>query len=414
MIDYSERFCVFEERIRQCMSRRSQIFTIALIGSVLFFFCFLNLRSIPEGVRNAADELRDRQEEGDWSLAEKSQILSVAIGRNYFDQFSWKYGFISQNGLICRFLGYDQVNGVTRLKDGQLTTLMEEADATGPAQRTISFAALLKKEDIPFLFVQSPSNISKVDPQLPTGIEDYTNVFADAFLELLCEYNVENLDTRKVLEEQEESYRSFFFRTDHHWKSEGAFLAFQAIAERLEDMLSVEIPQDYTDRSSYEEVVYKEWFLGSHGKRTGPYYAGVDDIEVLYPKFETELQVSIPSENIVRTGSFEEAVLDWSNIEPKDYFGANCYHVYIGEEYPLVHMRNESAPIHRKILLIKDSTALPVQAFLSTCFEEVDAIDLRLYDGMTVMDYVRESGPDMVMVMYHPYMLGEERTYIFE
>lgn len=394
------------------MSRHSQIFTIVMIGSILFILCFANMKSISDGVKKAVEEIESKKQT-ELSVEDKSQILFVTVGLNYFDEFSWKYEFISQNGLFCRLLGNNQVNKVTKMNDGYLTTLMEAADITGPAERTIAFADFLEQEDIPFLFVQSPSSISKVDPQLPTGIADHTNELTDDFLRLLCKGNVNILDTRQVLEQQEKEYHAFFFRTDHHWKSEGAFLAFQAIADRLENLLDVEIPPEYTDRASYEEIVYKDWFLGSYGKRTGPYYVGVDDIEILYPKFNTEIRVTIPSENIDRTGNYKESVLDWSNVEKKDYFGANCYHVYIGEEYPVVSMRNKNAPVNRKILLIKDSFALPVQAFLSTCFTELDAIDLRLYDEMTVMDYVRESDPDLVMIMYHPYMLQEKHTYIF-
>ena len=106
-------------------------------------------------------------------------------------------------------------------------------------------------------------------------------------------------------------------------------------------------------------------------------------------------------------------MLDYSNLEEKDLFGKNPYHVYIGDQYPVVTMRNPEAPVDKKILLLKDSFALPVQSFLSECFTQIDALDLRLYTEQSVYEYVQDFQPDIVIVMYNPFMLTTESVYEF-
>ena len=46
----------------------------------------------------------------------------------------------------------------------------------------------------------------------------------------------------------------------------------------------------------------------------------------------------------------------------------------------MVNHRNLSAHVKARILLLKDSYGLPIQAFLSTLFSEVDVLDLRRFD----------------------------------
>ena len=47
--------------------------------------------------------------------------------------------------------------------------------------------------------------------------------------------------------------------------------------------------EEALDIKNYEVNTYRNWFLGSIGKRVGIYYAGIDDIDLIYPKFDTLL-----------------------------------------------------------------------------------------------------------------------------
>ena len=82
------------------------------------------------------------------------------------------------------------------------------------------------------------------------------------------------------------------------------------------------------------------------------------------------------------------------------------YDVYIGGDYGVTTQTCENAPCDKKILIIKDSYSRPVMAFMGTVFSQVDTIDMRYFEG-DVQSYIEQVQPDMVMVIYNPYMLDE-------
>ena len=372
---------------------------IAFYGILSAVFCVLNIRTVTDVFGNP-------------DLTGGAQVIEQ-LNADYPVQFSGKYTFVNLNGLVNRVLGHNTMNDIVKLNNGYLAVVVEPTDISRQAENTIRLRDALAAEGREFLYVSTPYLISKYDDQLPTGVADYSNANADAFLEKLREAEVPFLDMREYLRTKTDNPYELFFHTDHHWTPRGAFYGYQGTLEMLEELLQVEIDSRYREEQYYQEDTYKDWFLGASGKRTGRYFAGLDDITVIYPEFSHSIEVSIPSENVVRTGSFREAVLDYSNLEEKDLFGKNPYHVYIGDQYPVVTMRNPEAPVDKKILLLKDSFALPVQSFLSECFTQIDALDLRLYTEQSVYEYVQDFQPDIVIVMYNPFMLTTESVYEF-
>ena len=84
------------------------------------------------------------------------------------------------------------------------------------------------------------------------------------------------------------------------------------------------------------------------------------------------------------------------------YYESNPYALYVGADFPLVTHRNQMSSVKARVLLFKDSYGLPMQAFFSTLFSEVDVLDLRYFDEMTAVEYIEGTRPDMVVVLYNP------------
>ena len=85
-------------------------------------------------------------------------------------------------------------------------------------------------------------------------------------------------------------------------------------------------------------------------------------------------------------------------IDSRDLFGMSNYRVY-GSNYPLVCYRNGSAPNAFRALVIGDSFSIPVKAFMSTAFTEVDSIDPRYYTASSIRRYVTWTKPDLVILI---------------
>lgn len=381
------------------MKKVRDLLYIILFCGVLLFFGICNLDMIGKAFSKLGTEAVEK--------------TIVDLNKNYNDGFFGKYVFININGLSHKLFDQRSMNNVIKMENGHLEEVVPAVGVGEQAKETIRLKDALAEKEIPFLYVQVPYKISKYEELLPIGVEDSSNQNADALLALLAEGNVPVLDLRERFWQEGINQYDLFFKTDHHWTPEAAFLAYGEVISYMRANWGLNIEDSYTDSGNYIEEKYEDWFLGSRGKRVGLYYAGVDDITLLYPSFSTQMSLYVPSENIFRSGSFKDAIFDYSNIEEKDYFLTNPYHAYIGDEYSLVQHENEAAPCDKKLLIIKDSFTLPVQAYLTTCFFQIDVIDLRLYEEKSLYEYIEETKPDMVVIMYNPYMLCEENGFVF-
>ena len=141
-------------------------------------------------------------------------------------------------------------------------------------------------------------------------------------------------------------------------------------------------------------------FRSSQGRRVGKYYGGVDDYTLITPDFETQYEVTIHKSNATSEtiGTFEEAVVRKSFLTTSDLY-TNRYAAYFGGDFPEVIIKNALAETDMKVLIVKDSFALPFTAFFSTMVSETRMLDTR-YSTKTVAEYVAEYEPDLVLYVY--------------
>lgn len=354
-------------------------------------------------VPHAIELLKDVRE---WGVAEAA-TLHKTFETDYNAAFPHRTDFINLNGLMARMLQKRELNEVYKLKNGYLGNALPMQEPSAFAERIAAFQTYLSERGSALVYVQVPSKESMRDAQMPDGIVDASRESAERMLTLLRERQVKTLDLTMEMEADGFTLESAFFCTDHHWRPETAFWASGRIMSYLHDTFGTSYDASVCDLENYHVDVYKNWLLGSRGKRTGTLYAGVDDFSVIYPKFETEMTTSFPAGALERHGSFYDANIDEQHLIGRDYFGKIAYCTYIGGDYPVVVHENASAVADTRVLLIKDSFALPLQAFLSLHLQRLDVIDLRYYqDSLT--DYIERAKPDVVLICYNPWATGEE------
>lgn len=360
-----------------------------------------DLPKIPERFRNSYTSLKQETP----TLVDKLTAAISAAEHTVDSTLNQYTQLITIFGGLQRAIGNDVVRDsdggmtVVRMKNGKITFLDGHSDPAENAGRFNDFAAYNASLDIPTLYLTLPNKVNKYSSDMPTGSYGYANRHGDEFLSLL-DPAVDSLDLRETLQSAEHEYDYYFFNTDHHWTPEGAFVGFQAVADRLRGDYGFEIDPAVTDMGSYKRVTYEQYFLGSQGKRVGPLYAGVDDLTILLPVEETSgYTYTIPHKELVRSGSFEDAFLFYENVERKDYYHLNPYVVYSGGDYPLSVAENKNDPSGRKILLIRQSFSCTLAPFLSRACSELDILDLRYYKE-SVRDYIKSTRPDLVIAAY--------------
>lgn len=343
---------------------------------------------------------------------EKYAAWPILIGLEYTDEFFDKYFFVNVNGYFHKVLGQRTMKDVVKTDSGAIVYLIGDVVVWEQVQKTIDFYQWLREEGIEFSFVQVPYHICKYETGLPSGIKDYSATIEDTFLLGMEMSDIPHLDLREVLHNAGINHEEAYFKTDHHWKIETAFWAYGIMVDFLEEKLSVEIPEKYTNPDSFTWETFEDYWLGSNGRRTGIAYAGLDDLTLIYPKFPTNLKFEAKEKNIYREGSFQESYMDYEQLEGDNLYEMQQYDVYIGKDYPTTTQINENAPSDKKILLIKDSYFRPVSAFLGLAFSRVDSIDMRYYEG-SVKKYIEEMEPDIVLICYHSYMIMDKDHFRF-
>lgn len=334
------------------------------------------------------------------------------------------HGFIQLYGGVQRLLGrrvlsdVDKANTVVRLSNGSLQfvdmTLDGPKDTVeGNAQATVALRDALAESDIPFLYVMAPQKIGPgmEEELLPTGISDYGNGYADAFLSTLHGSDVDTVDLRDVLA-QKGSWTDWFFRTDHHWKPEAAFFCYQSLVGTLETYGIYTDPR-YTDEANWEKTIYEDYFLGSQGKRVGSLYAGTDDFTAYTPKFSTDMTYTCDFYNIHRSGTMEQSVLFPERLETRDWFNGNPYTYYAGGDYPLATVENRQNPDGKSILLLRESYSCAITPFLALSCSTLNTIDLRYFSG-DLLDTIRDLHPDLVVMLYSTTSTANETLFAFQ
>lgn len=333
--------------------------------------------------------------------------------------------FIELNGGFQRLIGRRVIDDaddhytMVKLDNGALTFTYPEANQQSQevlaqsAENTILFNQFLSEQGIPLLYIQAPAKIDPYDKQLPLGVSDYTNENGEAYLQALAENGIPVLNLTEEIRAGGLDHYSLFFKTDHHWTPEGAFWSFGRICELLNQDFGFQIAKEYYDLANYQSQAYPQYFLGSQGKRIGQIYSGLDDINLISPKFETQLTFSLPYHGITKSGTFLETVIDKSHIETKDLYNKNPYAMYTGGDFPINIITNDKQS-EKKILMVRDSFGCAIVPFLSLVCQELDVIDLRYYTDQSLMSYVETTQPDLVIIMYNPSAYHKDLYEMFE
>lgn len=290
---------------------------------------------------------------------------------------------------------------VVKLNNGYLSFYIhEKIDTYKFVENTVKFDKFLKEKNIPLLYVQAPYKNSKYNDQTPQGVKDYSYENMDNYLAEISKAGVDNIDLRKLINEGGIEHYSMFFKTDHHWTPKAGLWAFGKIAEELNLNYGFDINKSLWDEENYNIKTYENCFLGSQGKRTGIYYGGLDDFDIITPKFETDFEFNIDSQNIHRKGEFKETLLDLDQFKPQDYFDSFLYSTYIDGDHAFVNIKNKNNKNGKKILLIKDSFSCVLAPFLAQGCSNLDIVDLRQSESVDLNKYMENNKPDIVIIMY--------------
>lgn len=391
--------------------------TAGIIMTLIFAYALVNIvysyTPMKEEVLRvmAADEM---------TMSEKIAAINTEINEVFFQ----KNLFIEGYGYLELLLDKDETNQFSIVKDTQGNLhysyfQTDDVDVVEMGDATVELQEIAEANGSAYFYLMAPSKIVYGYTTFDTGIPipDENEIMTD-YLNYIGDRGVDYLDLRDTLDDSGIAYEDLFYATDHHWTTDTAFWAFTEVVDYLEENYEMDLDPDdyYTDIANYNQVLYENGFLGSLGRETGMAYSGVDDFNLIYPKFSTIYTYSASdafgAEPVIMetNENFEGSLLDmnvfYENTDLME-IESDKYLSYLYGNYGYAHIDNQTNDTGAKILIIKDSYFVPVAAFLSTVCSEVDLIDPRWYDG-DIEQYVADNNYDAVIVAFSAQNLTEE------
>lgn len=319
-----------------------------------------------------------------------------------------KNRWIDLNGLLMRLMGRRLSNETLKYRGGILEKEQHpKVGVVGFASKLAQWDSLLRSWGGRYMLVLAPDKLDRALEMLPPGVDPQKHNRYESFDELqrlLSQKGIPMIDLSFGLADDLESVKRNFYCTDHHWRYEAAFSKFPEVARKIAALAGLDLPEDLPqfDINNWQAITFENDFLGSYGRRTGVGFAGKDDFTYFIPKFETDIDFYyLPKRPIHRHGSFRDSIIDpTKTVSCLDPYEASRYHVYIGGGHWPISIKSKMAPCKMRLMVIKDSYALPMLGYLSTVFSHIEVIDPRGYTD-SIVEFVKDFRPDVMVTLVH-------------
>lgn len=287
--------------------------------------------------------------------------------------------FVGINSYYSLFTGNNGANGVYLGSDGYLIEkpVDDFENAKTNARKIANFA---KKIDVPVTFALAPSKGYVYSENLPANHLDYPDSDYYQMISQTVGDEVQFIDLSKTLIDNKGD-KQLYYKTDHHWTSYGAYLAYEQICKTMN--LSA------TPESAFDKE-YIEGFYGTSYASSGYWLNDSDTIEVWHSKNLNGITVEIDDGAGTQTYN--------TMFFSEQFASYDKYNGFLNGNHSVVKIKNTASKGGR-LLVIKDSFAHCLVPFLAENYSEIIMVDLRYYKR-SIVDFMAENEIDEVLLMY--------------
>lgn len=179
-----------------------------------------------------------------------------------------------------------------------------------------------------------------------------------------------------------------YYRTDHHWTSDAALLAYQTYNKTL----------GLNDSTTYSKNILSDSFKGTLSASSGLRTSETDEIYAYLPDQVTDYTVNLTAEN-----TKSASVFDVQSLSTKSQ-----YNVFFGGNHPEVVI--DSASESKKVLMVfKDSYANCFVPFLIPDYARIIMIDPRYYTE-DISETIQSNGVTDILFLYNANTAAEDHS----
>lgn len=371
---------------------KSKFHNVVTVVVFLWLIAFFTVASIlnPDRIFSA-NENRYLAQKPKWTPEQFFEGEFATGYENYItDQFIGRDKWIQVKTLCEISIGKKDVNGVYLCKDDYLIetqTGIDEKKAYDNADRMVTFlnekAQQLGADHVALMLV--PTAVATLKDKLPNYAQTFDQ---NRYIDYLGDgFRGTFVDVRDTFTQNKDEY--IYYKTDHHWTTKGAFLAYQNWADAMR----------FTPFSEeeFEIVQVSDDFLGTVYSKLN--YAKSADRMYLYKvKRDIRYYVDIDLGAKIMDGLYEE-----SYLAKKDK-----YSVFLDGNHSIVTIDTTGGQSDGDtLLIIKDSYAHCFVPFAVNHYDKTVVVDMR-YLKMPMNQVIEKYGITDILVLYNVVHFAED------
>lgn len=341
-----------------------KFFRVLSVGFVVLLFVVMFLNIITPTSKTSVAENRELQQRPSMSL---SRLLDGKFASEYTkflsDQFINRDGLIKIKAKFDLMTGKKEINGVYIAKNDYLMEGFKRSDDNS----TLSKLSEINK------FTNNNTGLKVSMMLVPNKVEIYSNLLPKSnpnnSQKEYVNFVKKNLDSKiKVVElfdvfEKNKNNIDLYFKTDHHWTTDGAYLAYVEYCKALN--------LEPINENMLERNLASDSFKGSLYYKNGAEIGFPDELYLYLNKNEDKPVLVKYYDDLKKVPS----LYDVSKLQGRD-----PYEVFTGGNHTQIKIRT-NIDTKRKLLVVKDSYANAMLPFLVNNFSEITVVDLRYFTG---------------------------------
>ncbi len=332
-----------------------KLFTTAILVIVSFFVLGI-----------FANEKKDYSEVENRYLAE---LKLDKLDKYVEDHLPYRNELISLKNRIEVFFDKKLINGVYVADDGYLISEYVGSTKKDAVIDIINEFAKGKTVDVMLVPDSIEINSDKIDWCIKNNEAEDIEYF-------YSKLNTNNIELIDEFKKENNSYSNFYYRTDHHWTSYGAFLAYKLYCKDI----GIEADESYVLRTVTEE------FMGTSSSLA---IGLAEEERIIEFKYNNSLKVEY-----VKEGKKTNTLYDEDALETKDK-----YSYFLGGNTGLIKITNKGVE-EGKLVIIKNSFANCFIPFIVNNYHEVYVVDPRYYSD-SVTDLMNENEIDRTLILFN-------------
>lgn len=379
------------------------------LGNLILFIGFLTI-IFSFGILSLLKTDRDISPVENRPLAQKPALTKEALLTGSFfkdvetytnDQLIGRDELIKNYTIAQINMGKSLINDIILtddkwlLKNPAWTKKYNEIDQSMPAINDLS--QFLKEQNVEFYFALPPSKTNALSFKLPSHIHTYAQENLNYFLKKLPA----DVKPIKLMEHLKKNYtneeiQDMYFKTDHHWNMDGAFLGYQYIMNTIGQQSSIYKRKEIKKEDYTRTCAQNKHLIGSFNNQLYQLIDANGEKLCYYTPKDGFNFTSVTAKDA--KGTIHQNLDEIYGIEKQK--DTTSYAGYYTDDYPEIVIENNNVQNEVRALVLKDSFANAIVPHLAQSFKHTSILDLRHYHEKDVYQYMKDNNINMVLFVY--------------